>query len=120
MRPCRWRTSSASPASRDRKTEAHAQPFFLDASRSARSSAATSRSLGRPPGSPEAWNVVEITRVLSVAQSIAAYAIVVDAKDDTGQRFYEAHGFIPLPSRPRRLFLLAQTAAAASKAAALK
>lgn len=59
-----------------------------------------------------------ITRVLSVTESIAAYAIVVDAKDEAGQAFYEAHGFIPLPSRPRRLFLLTQTAAAALKTAA--
>ncbi len=54
-----------------------------------------------------------IKRVLSAAESVAAYAIVVDAKDDRGKQFYERHGFIPLPSRPRRLFLLTQTAAAA-------
>ena len=58
-----------------------------------------------------------ITRVLAAAQSVAAYAIVVDAKDEVGQRFYEAHGFIPLTSKPRRLFLLTQTASAALKAA---
>jgi GNAT superfamily N-acetyltransferase len=57
-----------------------------------------------------------IKRVLAASASVAAYAIVVDAKDETGKRFYEAHGFIPLPSRPRRLFLLAETAAAALKA----
>lgn len=54
-----------------------------------------------------------VKRVLAVTESIAAYAIVVDAKDERGQRFYEAHGFIPLPSRPRRLFLMTSTAAAA-------
>jgi predicted GNAT family N-acyltransferase len=58
-----------------------------------------------------------IKRVLAAAESVAAYAIVVDAKDDAGKRFYEAHGFIPLASRPRRLFLLTQTAAAALAAA---
>ncbi len=58
-----------------------------------------------------------VTRVLAAAESVAAYAIVVDAKDDRGQRFYEAHGFIPLPSRPHRLFLLTETAAAALNAA---
>ncbi len=58
-----------------------------------------------------------VTRILSVGASIAAYAIVVDAKDDRGKRFYEAHGFIPVPSRPRRLFLLTETAAAALEAA---
>lgn len=53
-----------------------------------------------------------ITRVLAAATSVAAYAIVVDAKDERGVQFYEAHGFIALPSRPRRLFLLTETAAA--------
>ena len=58
-----------------------------------------------------------VMRVLSAAESVAAYAIVVDAKDERGRRFYESHGFIPLPSRPNRLFLLIETAAAALKAA---
>jgi GNAT superfamily N-acetyltransferase len=58
-----------------------------------------------------------VRRVLAVTESIAAYAIVVDAKDDRGRQFYEAHGFIPLPSRPHRLFLLTETALAAAKAA---
>ena len=54
-----------------------------------------------------------VKRVLAAAESVAAYAIVVDAKDDRGRRFYESHGFISLPSRPNRLFLLTETAAAA-------
>ena len=61
-----------------------------------------------------------IKRVLAATESIAAYAIVVDAKDASGQRFYEAHGFIPLPSGPGRLFLLTATAASAAKAASSK
>lgn len=58
-----------------------------------------------------------IQRVVSAAESVAAFAIVVDAKDDRGKSFYEGHGFIPLPSRPRRLFLLTRTAVMAVKAA---
>ncbi len=58
-----------------------------------------------------------VKRVLGAARSVAAYAIVLDAKDDRGRRFYESHGFISLPSRPNRLFLLAETAAAALAAA---
>jgi len=58
-----------------------------------------------------------ITRVLAATESVAAYAIVVDAKDERGRRFYEAHGFIPLPSRPNRLFLPTEVAAAALLAA---
>lgn len=59
-----------------------------------------------------------VKRVLAAARSVAAYAIVVDAKDERGRRFYEWHGFISLPSRPNRLFLLPETAAAALAAAA--
>src|SRR5205807_10456864 len=54
-----------------------------------------------------------VTRVLAAAESVAAYAIVVDAKDDRGSTFYQSHGFISLPSRPNRLFLLTETASAA-------
>ena len=54
-----------------------------------------------------------IKRVLAASESVAAYAIVVDAKDDEAKHFYEAFGFIPLASKPRRLFLMTQTAAAA-------
>ncbi|MDP3500766.1 MAG: GNAT family N-acetyltransferase [Myxococcales bacterium] len=54
-----------------------------------------------------------IKRILAASETVAAYAIVVDAKDERGKRFYEEHGFIALASRPRRLFLLTQTAAAA-------
>jgi GNAT superfamily N-acetyltransferase len=57
-----------------------------------------------------------VKRVLSVTELVAAYAIVVDAKDDRGRQFYEVHGFKPLPSRPLRLFLLTQTAVDALKA----
>jgi len=53
-----------------------------------------------------------VKRILASTESVAAYAIVVDAKDDRSRRFYEAHGFISLPSRPNRLFLLTETAAA--------
>jgi hypothetical protein len=35
-----------------------------------------------------------VKRVLAAAESVAAYAIVVDATDEGGRRFYESHGFI--------------------------
>jgi GNAT superfamily N-acetyltransferase len=54
-----------------------------------------------------------IKRVLGAADAVAAYAIVVDAKDDRSKRFYESYGFIPFVSRPRRLFLPTATARAA-------
>ena len=58
-----------------------------------------------------------VKRVVAAAESVAAYAIVVDAKDEHGRRFYDSHGFSSLPSRPNRLFLLTETAAAALAAA---
>jgi GNAT superfamily N-acetyltransferase len=36
---------------------------------------------------------------------IAAYALVVEAKDDPAAAFYGHHGFIALPDAPMKLFL---------------
>ena len=36
---------------------------------------------------------------------IAAYALVVDAKDDEASTFYRHHGFVALPDAPLTLFL---------------
>ena len=36
---------------------------------------------------------------------IAAYALMVDAKDETAVAFYRHHGFIHLPNSPHTLFL---------------
>lgn len=36
---------------------------------------------------------------------IAAFALVVDAKDDTAAKLYLHHGFIVLPDSPLTLFL---------------
>jgi len=58
-----------------------------------------------------------VQRALAATTSVAAWAIVVDAKDERGRSFYQAHGFIPLPSRPNRLFLMMETAALALEAA---
>jgi GNAT superfamily N-acetyltransferase len=57
-----------------------------------------------------------VTRVLAASESVAAFAIIVDAKDDRGRRFYESHGFTSLVSRPQRLFLLTATAVQALEA----
>jgi GNAT superfamily N-acetyltransferase len=43
---------------------------------------------------------------------IAAYAMVVDAKDKKSAVFYQHHGFIPLPNSPLTLFLPLATIAA--------
>jgi GNAT superfamily N-acetyltransferase len=44
---------------------------------------------------------------------IAAYAMVVDAKDKNAADFYQHHGFIPLPNSPFTLFLPIATASTA-------
>lgn len=56
-----------------------------------------------------------IQRVLAASRSLAVFAIVVDAKDDRAADFYRGFGFRPFPLSSRRLFLLADTAAAALK-----
>lgn len=49
--------------------------------------------------------------IYRVAQSeIAAYAVVVDAKDANASRFYEHFGFLKLSQHPKTLFLPLSTA----------
>lgn len=40
----------------------------------------------------------------SVTSDIAAFAIIVDAKDDDARRFYERESFLPFPDHPMKLF----------------
>mgnify|MGYP001557720114 CR=1 FL=1 len=54
-----------------------------------------------------------VRRILSAAQSLAVFAIIVEAKDEHAVRFYEGFGFRRFPLRPNRLFLLASAAIAA-------
>lgn len=46
-----------------------------------------------------------IRRILSAALTLAVFAIIVDAKDETAASFYRAFGFAPFPTRPLRLFM---------------
>jgi ribosomal protein S18 acetylase RimI-like enzyme len=52
-----------------------------------------------------------VRRILDASRTLAVLAIVVDAIDDHAVAFYEGFGFKRFPARPRRLFLLASTAA---------
>jgi len=54
-----------------------------------------------------------VRRILGASKTLAVFAIVVDAKDERSVKFYEAFGFQAFPLAPRRLFLLASSAAAA-------
>jgi GNAT superfamily N-acetyltransferase len=54
-----------------------------------------------------------VRRILGAGNTLAIFAIVVDAKDEHAAAFYQGFGFRPLPLHPRRLFLLTSSAAAA-------
>jgi ribosomal protein S18 acetylase RimI-like enzyme len=41
----------------------------------------------------------------SIRSEIAAYALLVDAKDEPAAAFYKHHGFLELPSQPLKLFI---------------
>jgi predicted GNAT family N-acyltransferase len=56
---------------------------------------------GRKLGGALLWDAVE-----RASQSeIAVYALVVDAKDESVERFYLHHGFVAFDSAPRTLIL---------------
>ena len=40
----------------------------------------------------------------AVRSEIASFAVVVDAKNEAAQRFYERESFLPFPDQPLRLF----------------
>jgi len=46
---------------------------------------------------------------LAVMAEIAAYAFIVDAKDETAARFYVHHGFMALPEQPLCLLMALAT-----------
>jgi ribosomal protein S18 acetylase RimI-like enzyme len=50
-----------------------------------------------------------IRRVVRASTAIAIYAIVVDAKNERAETFYERYGFRAFASQPRRLFLPLET-----------
>ncbi len=60
-------------------------------------------------GLGEALLIDAIRRVLRASATIAVYAVVVDAKNERAQSFYERYGFRAFVSVPRRLFLPLQT-----------
>jgi len=54
-----------------------------------------------------------VSRVLKASQTIAVFAIVVEAANAKASEFYRDFGFRPFPLHPNRLFLLTSTAKAA-------
>lgn len=48
-------------------------------------------------------------RVLHAAETLAVYALVVDAKNDSARAFYERYGFLRFPDSSMRLFIPIET-----------
>lgn len=47
-----------------------------------------------------------VTRCLEAAKQVAAFALIVDAKDAAAKAFYEHYGFTPCADAPMTLYLL--------------
>lgn len=50
-----------------------------------------------------------LERVLQASDTLAVYALVVDAMNDRAWQFYRHYGFIGFPETPKRLFLPLET-----------
>ena len=59
------------------------------------------RFTGQQLGAALLWDAAQ----RALASSLAAFALVVDAKDDRAAAFYRHHGFIPCADQPLQLFL---------------
>ena len=46
-----------------------------------------------------------LKRALTQSQNVASHSVVVDAKDEDAENFYERYGFIRFPSSPGRMFI---------------
>jgi predicted GNAT family N-acyltransferase len=45
----------------------------------------------------------------AIERPIASWAVIVDAKDENAQHFYQSFGFIPFQDKPQRLYLPMKT-----------
>ena len=52
-----------------------------------------------------------LKRSLEASRAVGSAAVIVDAKDLSGVRFYERYGFKPLPEQELRLFIAMKTIA---------
>ena len=50
-----------------------------------------------------------VRRVIWASTTLAVHAVIVDAKNERAQAFYERYGFRPFTTEPRRLFLPLET-----------
>ena len=54
-----------------------------------------------------------MSKVLTHSKAMGTVVLVVDAKNERSAAYYQAHGFIPFPSTPLRLFIHIDTVARA-------
>lgn len=59
----------------------------------------------RGQGIGEVLLVDALKKALHNSAHVASWAVIVDAKDEEAVEFYGHYGFVPLPSKPNRLFL---------------
>jgi ribosomal protein S18 acetylase RimI-like enzyme len=50
-------------------------------------------------------------KVVAHSRALGTALLIIDADDDELAAYYQELGFIPLPSKPRRLFILVETIA---------
>jgi len=50
-----------------------------------------------------------LAKSLAASERVAAFAVVVDAKDEVAKGFYQRYGFLPLVGHEQRLFLPMKT-----------
>lgn len=56
-----------------------------------------------------------LNRVLHASETLAVYALVVEAKNDKARTFYERYGFLRFPDSPLQLFIPIETLRLATK-----
>ncbi len=61
-----------------------------------------------------------INRIINAAQDVGAYAILVDAKDESAKKFYEQYGFLSFPKKNMTLYLPLNSIAGLMKESATK
>ena len=66
-------------------------------------------SVHRGQGLGELLVMDALRRCLSLSGKAASWAVIVDAKDESGEGFYKRYGFSALPKVPRRWFLTTAT-----------
>lgn len=74
--------------------------------------AVSTQHAGRGLGARLLWDALR--RSEQASRTVGSVAVIVDAKSDSGARFYERYGFVRFAEPPRRLFITMETIARAA------